>query len=244
MKIYGLIGKHLSHSFSKQYFESKFNKEKILNSSYDLFELNSISKFPYLIKKLGDDFGGLNITIPYKKKIIQYLDGLDPIAQKTGAVNVIKKENDNLIGYNSDYFGFKYSLEYLLNNANESALILGTGGASDTVSVVLSDLNIDFQFVSINKGDNKLTYQDLDKNIITSHHLIINTTPLGMFPNIETKPDLPYQFLTNQHYLFDLVYNPSETAFLKEGKKQNSKIQNGLEMLIQQAEKAWKIWNM
>jgi len=243
MTRFGLIGKQLSYSFSKKYFDNKFEKENISNASYELFELAGISEFPDLIKQMGNDFGGLNVTIPYKKAVIPYLDELDVIAQKIGAVNVIKKVNGKLIGYNSDYFGFKTALENWLDNTNKSALILGTGGASEAVSAVLDDLNIMTQFVSRSKGKNNLSYQELNEAIIAKHQLIINTTPLGTFPNINEKPEIPYQFLTNNHYLFDLVYNPTETAFLKEGVSKGAKTKNGLEMLKQQAEEAWRIWN-
>lgn len=243
MRIYGLIGKVLSYSFSKQYFEAKYQKENITNCSYDLFELTSISEFSELIKKIGEDFGGLNVTIPYKKEVIPYLDEVDPVAQKIGAVNVIKKENEKLVGYNSDYFGFKKSLVEWLETQDLKALILGTGGASDSVSAVLTDLGIKYKYVSRSSNDNRMTYLDLNENIIIDHKLIINTTPLGTFPNVEEKPDIPYPWLTKDHYLFDLVYNPSESAFLSAGKSQGAKIKNGLEMLENQAEEAWRIWN-
>ncbi len=240
---YGLIGKQLSHSFSKQYFESKFEKEKTSDCSYDLFELKEITEFPKLIDGLGKNFGGLNVTIPYKKKVISYLDGLDSIANKIGAVNVIKKENGKLIGYNSDYFGFRYSLENWLNNTDKSALILGTGGASDAVAAALSDLNIPYTYVSRTSQQGRLTYRDINKDVIRHHPLIINTTPLGMYPKVDNYPDLPYHYLTPKHYLFDLVYNPLESSFLKKGKSQGANTINGLEMLEQQAEEAWRIWN-
>jgi len=214
-----------------------------MDCSYDLFELSSISEFPNLIEKLGPNLRGLNVTIPYKKEVIPYLDELDPIAEKIGAVNVIKKENGELKGYNSDYFGFKYALENWLDNTDKPALILGTGGASDAVSAVLSDLGINYTFVSRTSGKERLTYSEINKDIINNNHLIINTTPLGMYPNVENKPDLPYQFLSAKHYFFDLVYNPLETTFLKIGKAQGAKTKNGLEMLEQQAEEAWRIWN-
>lgn len=243
MTRFGLIGKQLSYSFSKKYFDTKFENENISNVSYELFELAEISEFPDLIKQLGNDFGGLNITIPYKKAVIPYLDELDVIAQRIGAVNVIKKVNGKFIGFNSDYFGFKTALKNWLDNTNKSALILGTGGASEAVSAVLDDLNIMTQFVSRSKGKSNLTYQNLDESIIAKHQLIINTTPLGTFPSIDEKLDIPYKYLTNKHYLFDLVYNPAESAYLKEGIYKGSKTKNGLEMLEQQAEEAWRIWN-
>ena len=243
MKRFGLIGKTLSYSFSKKYFDSKFENENINNCIYDLFELSDISAFPNLLKQIGDDFGGINVTIPYKKEVIPFLDDLDPIAANIGAVNVIKKINNKLIGYNSDHYGFKTSLTNWLDSAVKSALILGTGGASDAIASVLKTLDISFQYVSRSKGNNNITYQGLNKAIIDSHQLIINTTPLGTFPDIDQKPDIPFQYLSNNHYLFDLVYNPVESAFLKAGKAQGSHIKNGFEMLEQQAEEAWRIWH-
>lgn len=243
MKIVGLIGYPLTHSFSQKYFTEKFEKEAITDYSYELFSLKSIEEFSELVK--NKNIMGLNVTIPYKEQVIPLLDRLDESASAIGAVNVIKFENGERIGFNSDYFGFKISLEQLIPaNFKSSALILGTGGAAKAVQFTLDELNIPYQMVSRNP-EKGLTYQDLKDNPdhIEKNHLIINTTPLGTYPNVEEKPDFPYHLLTSEHFLHDLVYNPAETAFMKAGLQKGAKVKNGYEMLVEQANRAWEIWH-
>ncbi len=245
IKQYGLIGYPLGHSFSKKYFSEKFEKEKITDSSYELFEIDSIDKVMdvFEIKNLK----GFNITIPYKKDIIPFLNELDESARKVGAVNVVRITEDGIKqGYNSDYFGFRSSLEkWVPELFKQKALVLGTGGAAKAVFATLRDLNIPFLTVSRSSKKGDLSYEQIrnDKNILDDHTLIINTTPLGMSPHIDECPDLPYSKITDRHYLYDLVYNPEETLFMKKGKEAGAQSKNGLEMLILQAEKSWEIWN-
>ncbi|MEO1054184.1 MAG: shikimate dehydrogenase [Bacteroidota bacterium] len=244
--LYGLIGFPLSHSFSKGYFSEKFEREHIKDCRYETFELKTIEELPALIKA-QTELKGLNVTIPYKQQVIPYLSKLDESAQKVGAVNVIKVGDQNtLIGYNSDYYGFKESLMEWIGKANDlSALVLGSGGASRAVCATLEDLGIAYQVVSRSNGQGRMSYQDVkdNPNLIDSHKLIINTTPLGMSPETDTYPDLNYSLLTNGHFLYDIVYNPEETVFLNKGALQGAYIKNGLEMLHLQAEKSWEIWN-
>lgn len=243
MKQYGLIGKTLSHSFSKKYFEEKFKRENI-NAVYENFELNDISQVEELFS-IHSNLCGLNVTIPYKEQIIPYLDEVDEKAQKIGAVNTIyiDKATGNKKGYNTDYYGFKQSLKPFLENQHQRALILGTGGASKAVAYVLNELGIITAFVSRTPtAENQLSYDELNENILASFLLIVNTTPLGTFPNLEEKPPLNYSAITPNHLLYDLVYNPAETAFLKEGKERGALTINGEQMLQLQAEKAWEIW--
>ena len=247
MKTYGLIGKNLSYSFSKKYFEDKFESEKIENSEYRNFSLSEIEEFPNIISSVKN-LCGLNVTIPYKEKIIKYLDKIDKTAQEIGAVNTIKifknRNKTELHGFNTDFFGFAKSLEPHLNSDIRNALILGTGGASKAVAFVLKSLSIDYLFISRNpKSKNSISYDNLTKNIIENAKLIVNTTPLGMYPNLNNFPKIPYQYLGESHLLFDLIYNPSETLFLKFGKQNKTKILNGLNMLEIQAEKSWKIFH-
>lgn len=240
---FGLIGKNISYSFSVGYFSEKFHKEGISGCSYENFDLHDISEFPKLVQS-KPDLIGLNVTIPYKEQVIPYLDELHETAAEIGAVNTIKiTPKGKIIGYNTDYYGFQKSIEPFLKPTHKQALILGTGGASKAVAYALKKLQIKFVFVSRNNHQNGLTYSDLTKEIVDKHLLIINCTPLGTFPNVENKPDFPYQFLTSKHLLYDLIYNPAETAFLKMGKAKGASICNGLNMLIHQAEKAWEIWN-
>jgi shikimate dehydrogenase len=242
MKTFGLIGFPLTHSFSGKYFTEKFEKENIQNCEYRLFPIENIQEFEGLKKQ---NIAGLNVTIPYKEQIIPFLDELDEHAKAIGAVNVIQFNNGKTKGYNSDYYGFKDSLlDFLPKNFNSKALILGTGGASKAIKQVFIDLSIPFKMVSRNAGFD-FTYYELNTQpeILQEFHLLINTTPLGTFPKVEEKADIPYHALTQNHYLYDLVYNPSETAFMKEGENQRAKVINGLEMLIGQAEKSWEVWN-
>lgn len=244
MKQFGLIGHPLAHSFSKQYFEKKFKNESIKNCSYQLFDIDNILDFN-TIKDISGLIG-LNVTIPYKQEIIKYLDEIEANAKLIGAVNTIRIDpiTKKTKGFNTDYYGFKKSLKPFLENTHERALILGTGGASKAVHYVLKELNIDCLFVARTpEKDNEISYQDVNKFVIKHHQLIINTTPLGTYPNIENYPDIDYNNLTSNHLLYDLVYNPEETVFLKKGKEKGCKTINGLQMLKLQAEKSWEIWN-
>jgi len=238
MKRFGLIGKNISYSFSENYFDQKFETEKIENCNYSVFDLNEISD----VKKLFEipELKGLNVTIPYKEKIIPFLDELSVEAKTVGAVNCIGIVNGIKTGYNTDVFGFENSIKNFLDNFDLKALILGDGGAAKAVKYVLKQLNISFKTVS-RKGE--FNYSDLNESEIKNHRLIINCTPLGTFPNVNLKPEIPYRFLTSDHYLFDLVYNPEKTEFLKSGEFRGAKIKNGYEMLQLQAEKSWEIWS-
>lgn len=249
MKTYGLVGYPLSHSFSKKYFTEKFSRENISDCEFKNFPLEDIAEFPALIRSTPSLYG-LSITIPYKKKIVEMLDKVSKPADEINAVNCIKidKRNQLLIGYNTDHEGFTESLKPLLQPHHIRALILGTGGAAKAVAYGLDKLKIKFSYVSrlTNsklKKSTILSYSEINQKIIKEHLLVINTTPLGMFPDISTCPDIPFQYLTDKHLLYDLNYNPEETLFLKKGKEKGAQIKNGLEMLHFQAEKAWEIWN-
>jgi shikimate dehydrogenase len=243
MKIYGLIGYPLGHSFSKKYFTEKFQEMGIADThAYELFELADIQAFPQLIAS-QPDLCGLNVTIPHKQAVMPFLDALDASAEKVGAVNVIKiGDGGKLIGYNSDYYGFKTSLEeFLPANTTLKALVLGNGGAAKAVIAALSDLSIPYKIVSRSKSEDNLGYEDLAAEI-DNYQLIINSSPVGTYPKADVCPDIPYEQLTAEHYLYDLVYNPVQTLFLEKGEKQGAKTHNGLKMLHLQAEKAWEIW--
>lgn len=244
MKIYGLIGYRLSHSFSKKYFNEKFEKEHIADCVYENFPLDSIKEFTTLLQATPD-LQGCNVTIPYKQEIIPYLDELDPAAKEIGAVNVVKiLPGGKLVGYNSDYYGFKTSLQkFIPADTTHRALILGTGGAAKAVAVALKDLGIPYQYVSRSKGPDTISYDEVDEKILKEYSILINTSPLGMYPDVDSFPALPYHLLTSRHYLYDLVYNPEITAFMRKGQEHGAHVINGLEMLIGQAEKAWEIWN-
>ena len=247
---FGLIGYPLTHSFSKKYFTEKFEKESIANCSYDLYETIEAKEFRKLFEN-DPELVGINVTIPHKQTIIPYLKfNLDESAKFVGAVNVIKKEKDgSLKGYNSDFYGFKESLINVLpqDYSQLRALVLGNGGAGKAVIAVLESLDIPFILVSRSPDyeaeHEMLGYNELDEKVMTKHPLIINTTPLGMYPKVDTFPPIPYEYLTENHCLFDLVYNPAQTLFLLKGNEKGAKTQYGLEMLHLQAEKAWEIWN-
>lgn len=243
MKTFGLIGKHIQHSFSPRYFEQKFKAEGITDSVYQLFPLPNIEALPELLQR-EKGLIGLNVTIPYKQAVIPFLDALSPQAQTIGAVNTIKIQQGKLMGYNTDAYGFKISLERALTNDQRAskALVLGTGGASKAIIYALSELNIPHQAISRTPSTNSLTYKDLTTDLIAKHLLIVNTTPLGMSPNLDYFPNLPYSAIGKQHLLFDLIYNPLQTIFMEKGKQQGAITINGLEMLHLQAEKAWNIW--
>lgn len=240
--LYGLIGYPLSHSFSKSYFAQKFENEGITNSYYETFPIEKIESFLTTLRSYPN-LKGLNVTIPYKESVIGYLNYLDESARAVGAVNCIKIEQGFLIGHNTDVYGFEKALVELLskNKAKpQQALILGTGGAAKAVAFVLKKLEIRFTFVSRQSTHNQLTYSDLTS--LDHYSLIINTTPLGMSPQVDAFPAIPYPCLNENHLLFDLIYNPEQTLFLQKGAAQGAATQNGLSMLYYQAEKAWEIW--
>lgn len=246
IKLYGLIGNPLTHSFSKEYFDRKFHLENNSNCQYQLFPLKSIAGFQKLITD-HQNLLGLNVTIPLKKEVLNYLNHLSPEANEAGAVNCIKIDrssgNPYLTGYNTDIYGFEQSIKPLLKTKHRKALILGTGGSSAAVAYVLMHLGIDFYSVSRkpHKSD-QIKYDSLTREIIREHLLIINATPVGMFPNTSQFPDIPFEWITPDHLLFDLVYNPAETLFLKKGKVKGAITKNGQQMLHFQAEKSWEIW--
>jgi len=242
MKRYGLIGFPLSHSFSEKYFTDRFLDEDIEDCKYELFPLENIEDVRLLFE-VEKNIKGLNVTIPYKESIIEYLDGLDPVAQKIGAVNCIVVDDIQRIGYNTDFAGFRDALKPLLKPQHTQALVLGTGGASKAVIYTLRELGIAYTWVSRNPDHKRIGYADLTPAIIESHKLIINCTPLGMYPHVEDCPDIPYTALSSAHLLFDLIYNPTETLFMQKGKAQGASVSNGYEMLRLQAEYAWEIWN-
>jgi len=238
---YGLIGKDISYSFSKKFFTRKFINEGLNNCRYENYDINSISK---LLEVINDTkIKGLNVTIPYKESVIELLNHIDPIAKKIGAVNTIKIDKQNkLLGYNTDYIGFKQSLESNISN-QKRALILGTGGASKAIVYALKTLNIKTLLVSRKKREESITYEDISNQIIKDHTIIINCTPLGTYPNIEECPKIPYQYITERHLCYDLIYNPIKTKFLILSEKKGASIINGNEMLENQAMESWKIWN-
>ncbi len=244
MKKFGLIGYPLEHSFSKIYFERKFENEKLNNVSYNNYEIDDLNKLNNIIID-NPELVGLNVTIPYKEKIISFLDELDETARKIGSVNTIKILDGKLIGFNTDYLGFKFSLlNWKLSINNISALILGTGGSSKAIKYTLNELNIPFNLISRESSKNKISYDELfNKKLLNTHKLIINTTPLGMFPNVKKYPKLNFDEINNEHFVFDLVYNPRKTKLLSLCENRGAKIKNGHEMLINQAELSWKLWN-
>jgi shikimate dehydrogenase len=253
MRLFGLIGFPLSHSFSKQYFTEKFELEQIKDARYELFPLEDIADFPQLLAD-NPTLVGLNVTIPHKQAVIPYLTRLGESARKVGAVNVIKiarnGETITTTGYNTDYYGFLQSLARRLNAfattqnlSGYKALVLGNGGASQAVQAALRDLQIDFKIVVRNPDtEGALLYENLNEEIMRAHLLIVNTTPLGTSPNVQDCSPIPYEYLSNQHFLYDLVYNPAETNFMQQGKAKGADVKNGLEMLHLQAEKAWEIF--
>jgi len=238
---FGLIGKDISYSFSKKFFTQKFINEGLNNCSYENYDISSISK---LLEVINDTkIKGLNVTIPYKESVIELLNHIDPIAKKIGAVNTIKIDKQNkLLGYNTDYIGFKKSLESNISN-QKRALILGTGGASKAIVYALKTLNIKTLLVSRKNREECITYEDVSNQIIKDHTIIINCTPLGTYPNIEECPKIPYEYITDKHLCYDLIYNPSKTKFLILSEKKGASIINGNEMLKNQAMESWKIWN-
>ncbi|WP_321286010.1 shikimate dehydrogenase [uncultured Sunxiuqinia sp.] len=248
MKTYGLIGYRLGYSFSKGFFTDKFEREGLKEHEYVNFELNTISEFPSIFKK-NDHIAGLNCTIPYKQEIMPYLDEVDEEATQVGAINTVKiirsADQTKLKGFNTDIYGFENSLMPMLNKKHKKALILGTGGASKAIKHILDKNNIDYLSASIEEElfEKEIRYEQIDESLLKEHLIIIHATPLGTFPKIDNCPSVPYEHITSDHVLFDLVYNPELTLFLKKGLEKGASIKNGLEMLHLQAIKAWEIWN-
>lgn len=243
MKKYGLIGHPLTHSFSKRYFTEKFITEGIENCTFDNYDIASLNDFKPLLKA-NPELMGLCVTIPYKQEIIPFLDYCDEAVKRIGACNSIHIKDGKLYGYNTDTIGFEKALKEVIKPEHNKALVLGSGGAAKAVAFVLDQLGISSKTVSRNPSNvEQLTYEDLDNNIIKEYKLIINTSPLGMYPNIISCPPIPYSYLTKDHLLFDLVYNPEESLFVQKGKAFHSQISNGYKMLIYQAEASWSIWN-
>ena len=236
MRHYGIIGFPLEHSLSAHFFNEKFAAEGI-DAEYSLYPVAASDTKQ--IETLISELDGLNVTYPYKRAVIPYLDQLDPIAQEIGAVNVIYKHT----GYNTDYCGFMESIKPLLRDFDQKALVLGTGGASKAVCHGLQQLGISPTLVSRKSGKGVLSYEQLDDEVMAAHTILINCTPLGMYPDVNSCPPIPYDKLTSRHLLYDCIYNPEETLFLQKGKSQGATIRNGIEMLIGQAREAWKIWN-
>ena len=246
MDQYGLIGYPLGHSFSVGYFNEKFKAEHI-DAEYLNFEIPSIDRFMEVVQE-HPNLCGLNVTIPYKQQVIPFLDELDKTAAAIGAVNVIKvirlpKGKVKLVGYNSDVIGFCQSIEPLLTAHHTHALVLGTGGASRAVTYGLKSLGLQPVYVSRTKRENILCYNDLSPEVMAQYSVIVNTSPVGMYPKVDQCPDIPYNLLTPNHLLYDLIYNPDETLFMKKGRAHGAVTKNGLEMLLLQAFAAWNIWN-
>lgn len=240
---YGIIGFPLTHSFSQDYFNRKFESLGLTGHRYDKFPIRSIEELPRIILD-NPDLSGLNVTMPYKQAVLELLDDRSGIPAGLDACNCIKFEGGKLSGFNTDITGFERSLEPLLEPHHQKALILGTGGASAAIRFVLEKMGIEYRMVSRNKNEtNNLTYADLNVSVMETHQLIINTTPLGTFPDVDLSPDITYQLLNSGHLLFDLVYNPAKSAFLKKGEEQGAMTRNGYEMLVTQAEESWVIWN-
>lgn len=244
MRQFGLIGYPLTHSFSPAYFAQKFEKESVTDARYDLFEIPTISEFPSLVKA-NPNLAGLNVTIPYKESVIPYLDELDSVAAEIGSVNTVVFDNGRSIGHNTDLVGIAALLKPELEWYMMSALILGTGGSAKTVAYFLNKIGIQPIHVTRNpQHANQVAYSELTVELVQKHKLIINCSPVGMYPNVDEKPDIPYEGITDMHVLIDLVYNPPLTRFLEEGQDRDAGIANGEKMLRTQAEASWKLWNM
>ncbi len=242
MKLFGLVGHPLKHSFSSALFNEKFQEEN-LDCRYDNFDLRELEELTTLLAR-HPEICGFNVTSPYKQQIIPYLNEVEDIVQRIGAVNTVRVKDGQLFGYNTDIFGFEMLLEYIFNGQTiPDALILGTGGASQAVRFVLAHRQTPFRVVSRTPKDGEIGYSDLSKDIMQNHKLIINATPVGTFPNIDNYPAIPYERLTPSHFMIDLIYNPEETAFMKLGKFHKASVYNGTIMLYSQAMKSWEIWN-
>ena len=242
MKLYGLIGYPLIQSFSKKYFTEKFIQEAITDCLFELFPLEEITEFPPLIQA-HDNLRGLAVTIPYKEKVIPFLSALDDEAKAIGAVNCICVYGSTLKGYNTDVRGFEKSFVPLLKKNHRRALVLGTGGASKAIQFVLKKLGIEYLLVSRQRSEHTICYEDLDEKYLQTYPVIINCTPVGMVPNEQYAPAIPYEYIGAHNYLYDLIYKPAETKFLQEGKRRGAVVKNGYEMLIIQAEENWRLWN-
>ncbi|WP_299063577.1 shikimate dehydrogenase [uncultured Polaribacter sp.] len=244
-KVFGLLGKNIEYSFSRGYFTEKFNKLGLKKNKYVNFDLQKIEDFPAVIEEGGKTLAGINVTIPYKEDVMRYLDKLDTTAKEIGAVNTIKfTKRGNLKGYNSDVVGFEKSIFPLIKKQHKRALILGTGGASKAVAYAFKKNGIKCKFVSRKpEGKKQISYQDITEKVMEKYQVIVNCSPVGTSPNIDKCPDIPYQFLTENHLLYDLIYNPEVTTFLAKGKEKGATIKNGYEMLQLQAEESWRIWN-
>ncbi len=243
MRLFGLIGYPLSHSFSKKYFTEKFEQEGLTDCRYELFPIAAINELPEILIK-HPDLEGLNVTVPYKRQVISFLHSSNNISADIDACNCIHIKEGKLVGYNSDVIGFEKSFTPLLKRHHKKALVLGNGGATAAVVFVLKKLAIDLIIVSRELHDNSsLVYKNIDEKLMKECSIIINTTPVGMYPNEKSCPSIPYQFISEKHLLYDLVYNPAKTLFLQKGEELGATIKNGKEMLIQQAEESWKIWN-
>jgi shikimate dehydrogenase len=242
MKRFGLIGKSLKHSFSPSYFQKKFTDSGLADHIYQAFEIQDISEFPALLKQYPD-LVGLNVTIPYKSAIIQFLDEKHELVERSGACNCIRISKGKLKGFNTDIAGFMASVRPFLESHHTKALVLGTGGAAKAVKQGLKELNIAFRTVSRDASKGDLVYADIDESLMKEFPVVINTTPLGMHPHEETFPDLPYHFINSKHLFFDLVYNPLKTQFLIKAEDRGATIVNGYQMLVVQAEENWRIWN-
>ena len=244
MKKLGLLGKNIGYSFSKNYFSTQFKNQNLENQfSYENFDIDTIEEFTLVLKQ-NPELIGLNVTIPYKESVIPFLDELSNNAKQIGAVNTIKiSKNGKLFGDNTDFYGFTKSLKPLLNPNRKKALILGTGGAAKAICFGLQQLNIDYTIVSRIATENTITYSQITKEIFKDHQIVINCTPLGTFPKVVLFPEIPYEYFTPNHLAFDLIYNPEKTEFLKKAEIQGATIQNGYDMLVFQAEKAWETWN-
>ena len=239
MSKYGLIGKRLDYSFSKTFFTDFFQKNE-LNNSYQNIEIQDISEIKSILEK--GNFSGLNVTIPYKESIIPFLDDLSVEAKIIGAVNTIVFKNGKTIGHNTDAFGFQQSIKPFLNNNHEKAMILGTGGASKAIAYVLKNIGLDVLFISRTPESNQFSYEDINENMLEAYKMIVNCTPIGTSPNIDEKPNFPTEYLTENHFVVDLIYNPEKTTFLKEAEAKGAIILNGYSMLKEQALKAWELW--
>ena len=242
MRRFGLVGFPLSHSFSQKYFTEKFAQLGLTDCVYDNFSFPEIHELQNVLNT-HKDLCGFNITIPHKKTVIDFLDERSDVVKEIGACNCVHIQNGQLKGYNTDVVGFEQSLLPFLKSNHTKALVLGTGGASAAVVFVLKKLGISVQYISRTTSVGSVSYEQVDEAMLSSHHLLINTTPLGMYPNVNDCPDIPYQYLTAQHHLYDLIYNPAETKFLQKGRLQGATTQNGQEMLELQAEESWRIWN-
>jgi shikimate dehydrogenase len=243
MRKYGLIGYPLTHSFSQRFFTEKFGKEGLAGVSYSNFPLAGIGELPGILS--DPELCGLNVTIPYKEQVIPFLQEADEVVSIIGACNCIDIVRGRIKGYNTDVTGFSHSLEQKLTGHHRQALVLGTGGAAKAVEYVLRNFRIPYRSVSRQPQplSGAIAYEEVDARLLATHQLIINTTPLGMYPHTEDCPPLPYEALTPEHYLFDLIYNPAKTLFLQKGEARGAVIQNGYDMLVLQAEESWRIWN-